>query len=260
MSLPLRKKSPVLRPCGDGNIYNLGKIVAGLCPAGINFYWSVFMKKLMAVMACVFGLCAFCAAQEGIDWKNYGAGIEDGDIIVRGDIGAGAHFKKLPYDGSMKVPYLEASVEYIKKLSGLPFGFGGFIGYSQDKMSESTSYGVLDVPDYEWKGEMNYINIGALANYHIQLPVEKLDVYAGLRLGLEFWNWKVDYEYASSCEYDYVNNKYIWQTSKESIKKNGTNFYGGLNLGASYFFTEKFGANLEVGYPAFIKVGGTAKF
>ena len=180
MRLALKKKSRLFCDLAVVRIYIiLEKSPAGFCPAGINFCWSVFMKKVMAVMACVFGLSAFCVAQEKIDWKNYGAGIEEGDIIVRGDIGAGAHFKKLPYDGSMKIPYLEASVEYIKKLNDLPLGFGGFIGYSQDKMSESASYGVPDVPDYEWKGEMNYINLGALANYHIQLPVEKLDVYAG---------------------------------------------------------------------------------
>ena len=170
----------------------------------------------------------------------------------------------------MKVPYLEASVEYTKKLGELPLGFGGFIGYSQDKMKESASFGVEDVPDYEWKGEMNYINLGALANYHIQVPVEKLDLYAGLRLGLEFWNWKVDYKYPFSyTDYETSKNWYggtvttpvfKYRTEKESIKKNGTNFYAGINFGASYFFTEKFGANIEVGYPSLIKIGGTAKF
>lgn len=176
----------------------------------------------------------------------------------------------MPYDGSMKVPYLEASVEYTKKLGELPLGFGGFIGYSQDKMKETASFGVEDVPDYEWKGEMNYINLGALANYHIQVPVEKLDLYAGLRLGLEFWNWKVDYKYPFSyTDYETSKNWYggtvttpvfKYKTEKESIKKNGTNFYAGINFGASYFFTEKFGANIEVGYPQLIKIGGTAKF
>ena len=207
---------------------------------------------------------------QNVDWKNYGAGIEEGDFIVRGDIGFSRHWKSLPYDGSMKVPYLEASVEYTKKLGELPLGFGGFIGYSQDKMKESASFGVEDVPDYEWKGEMNYINLGALANYHIQVPVEKLDLYAGLRLGLEFWNWKVDYKYPFSyTDYETSKNWYggtvttpvfKYRTEKESIKKNGTNFYAGINFGASYFFTEKFGANIEVGYPSLIKIGGTAKF
>lgn len=207
---------------------------------------------------------------QNVDWKNYGAGIEEGDFIVRGDIGFSRHWKSLPYDGSMKVPYLEASVEYIKKLGELPLGFGGFIGYSQDKMKETASFGVEDVPDYEWKGEMNYINLGALANYHIQVPVEKLDLYAGLRLGLEFWNWKVDYKYPFSyTDYETSKNWYggtvttpvlKYRTEKESIKKNGTNFYAGINFGASYFFTEKFGANIEVGYPQLIKIGGTAKF
>lgn len=227
------------------------------------------MKKLLVAGVCLLGALCFMQAQN-VDWKNYGAGIEEGDFIVRGDIGFSRHWKSLPYDGSMKVPYLEASVEYTKKLGELPLGFGGFIGYSQDKMKESASFGVEDVPDYEWKGEMNYINLGALANYHIQVPVEKLDLYAGLRLGLEFWNWKVDYKYPFSyTDYETSKNLYggtvttpvfKYRTEKESIKKNGTNFYAGINFGASYFFTEKFGANIEVGYPSLIKIGGTAKF
>lgn len=227
------------------------------------------MKKLLVAGFCLLGALCFMQAQN-VDWKNYGAGIEEGDFIVRGDIGFSRHWKSLPYDGSMKVPYLEASVEYTKKLGELPLGFGGFIGYSQDKMKESASFGVEDVPDYEWKGEMNYINLGALANYHIQVPVEKLDLYAGLCLGLEFWNWKVDYKYPFSyTDYETSKNWYggtvttpvfKYRTEKESIKKNGTNFYAGINFGASYFFTEKFGANIEVGYPSLIKIGGTAKF
>lgn len=227
------------------------------------------MKKLLVAGFCLLGALCFMQAQN-VDWKNYGAGIEEGDFIVRGDIGFSRHWKSLPYDGSMKVPYLEASVEYTKKLGELPLGFGGFIGYSQDKMKESASFGVEDVPDYEWKGEMNYINLGALANYHIQVPIEKLDLYAGLRLGLEFWNWKVDYKYPFSyTDYETSKNWYggtvttpvfKYRTEKESIKKNGTNFYAGINFGASYFFTEKFGANIEVGYPSLIKIGGTAKF
>lgn len=227
------------------------------------------MKKLLVAGFYLLGALCFMQAQN-VDWKNYGAGIEEGDFIVRGDIGFSRHWKSLPYDGSMKVPYLEASVEYIKKLGELPLGFGGFIGYSQDKMKETALFGVEDVPDYEWKGEMNYINLGALANYHIQVPVEKFDLYAGLRLGLEFWNWKVDYKYPFSyTDYETFKNWYggtvttpvfKYRTEKESIKKNGTNFYAGINLGASYFFTEKFGANIEVGYPQLIKIGGTAKF
>ena len=225
------------------------------------------MKKLLVAGFCLLGALCFMQAQN-VDWKNYGAGIEEGDFIVRGDIGFSRHWKALPYDGSMKVPYLEASVEYTKKINELPFGFGGFIGYSQDKMKETTSFGVDGVPDYEWKGEMNYINFGALANYHIQVPVEKLDLYAGLRVGLEFWNWKVDYSYPVPYTVS-TPGKYSWslptietkyKSQKESIKENGTTFYAGINLGASYFFTEKFGANIEVGYPQLIKIGGTAKF
>ncbi len=221
------------------------------------------MKKLLVAGFCLLGALCFMQAQN-VDWKNYGAGIEEGDFIVRGDIGFSRHWKSLPYDGSMKVPYLEASVEYTKKINELPFGFGGFIGYSQDKMKETASVaGWVDAPDIEWKGEMNYINLGALANYHIQVPVEKLDLYAGLRVGLEFWNWKVDYKQpvlVSIWGNDGSLDNQWYETKKESIKENGTNFYAGINFGASYFFTEKFGANIEVGYPSLIKIGGTAKF
>ena len=192
------------------------------------------MKKLLVAGFCLLGALCFMQAQN-VDWKNYGAGIEEGDFIVRGDIGFSRHWKSLPYDGSMKVPYLEASVEYTKKLGELPLGFGGFIGYSQDKMKETASFGVEDVPDYEWKGEMNYINLGALANYHIQVPVEKLDLYAGLRLGLEFWNWKVDYKYPFSyTDYETSKNWYggtvttpvfKYKTEKESIKKSLTKMF-----------------------------------
>lgn len=75
------------------------------------------MKKLLAVGFCLLG-ALFAVQAQGINWKEYGAGIKEGDFIVHGDIGVTAHSESLPYDGSLKVPYLEASVEYTKKPAG----------------------------------------------------------------------------------------------------------------------------------------------
>lgn len=212
------------------------------------------MKKLITICCFILGAMSFIHAQK-VDWKDYAECVKDGDFIVQGNIGLTGHSEAFPYGTSMRIPYLEASVEYLKKIGELPFGFGGFVGYSQEKIDESTALS-------EWSGSMNYINVGLFSNYHIKVPVEKLDLYAGLCFGLEFWNWKYDYTYDEVTGYD--TSSYSYKPITEKVTKtfdaNGHNFFVGANLGAKYFFNERFAANLQVGYPGFIKVGGSVKF
>lgn len=179
-------------------------------------------------------VCALCAALIGTAvsaeefnwaecWKNYGGEIEEGDFIVNAGVGLSAW--NFNYSSSSWIiPYLEASVEYTKKIWVLPFGFGGYFGFCGQGNSDS-----------DWS--YNYINFGGLVNYHIQLPVEKLDVYTGIRMGADIVTHKV----AGSSDV-------------------GGFFDFNYRLGASYYFTDLIGVNAEIGWPVYLKASVSFKF
>lgn len=190
------------------------------------------IKKIIATVAAVFALGTSAFAFEWSEcWKNYGGGIEKGDMIL--SVGLGLNYGAFTYlgdDGGYFIPNILADFEIAHPIWILPFSFGGYLGFD----------------GYGWKsdGESNTwtrTSLGGLAKYHVQLPVEKLDVYLGLKMGVSIWNNKWD------LDNDNSGSDVIWH------------FDGNYVLGASYFFTDLIGINAELGYP-YTRVAVAVKF
>ena len=192
------------------------------------------MKKLMAIAIAMFTLVASVSAYEWKDsWQNYGGGIKEHQFIVN----AGASINSTMFEGhTATFPPVEVSVEFTQKIWVLPFGFGGFFAYD----------GYLDketVEGYEYAEAVNNLYFGGLIKYHVQLPVENLDVYARTYLGA-----KVNmYESSKS-------------TSDEKYERTRTSFYSEWGIGATWYFSDLFGVNVELGYPTIVKAGVSLKF
>ena len=191
------------------------------------------IKKLLAVAATLAAFTASSFAYDWADcWKYYGGGIKKGDMIVSAGIGLDyGTLSTMSYNGGYFIPAVSADFEMAVPVSSiqLPFTFGGYAAFN--------GYGWKDAGNYE---QWTRLSFGGLAKYHVQLPVEKLDVYLGLKLGLSIWSEKWDSGYGSGTE-------------------NYWHFDGNYVLGASYFFTDMFGANLELGYPC-TRIALTVKF
>ncbi len=193
------------------------------------------LKKIIATVAAVFALGTSAFAFEWSEcWKNYGGGIEKGDMILSAGLGLNyTAFSMLGNNGSYVIPNILADFEIAQPIWVLPFTFGGYAGFD----------------GYGWKtgGEYNSwtrISLGGLAKYHVQLPVEKLDVYLGLKLGVSIWNNKWEYKaygetYSGSEPHWYFDGNYV--------------------LGATYYFTDMIGVNAELGYP-YTRVAVAVKF
>ncbi len=190
------------------------------------------IKKIIATVAAVFALGTSAFAFEWSEcWKNYGGGIEKGDMIL--SVGLGLNYGAFTYlgdDGGYFIPNILADFEIAHPIWVLPFSFGGYLGFD----------------GYGWKSDGEYnswtrTSLGGLAKYHVQLPVEKLDVYLGLKMGVSIWNNKWDYDNDES------GSDVIWH------------FDGNYVLGASYYFTDLIGLNAELGYP-YTRVSVAFKF
>lgn len=192
------------------------------------------MKKLMAIAIAMFTLVASVSAYEWKDsWQNYGGGIKEHQFIVN----AGAGINSALFDGhDIVFPPIELSVEFTQKIWVLPFGFGGFFAYDgySDKWEQ---YGV------EYAVAENNLYFGGLIKYHAQLPVENLDVYARTYLGAKVNMWE---------SVNSVDDK------KSSDTK--TYFYSEWGIGATWYFSDFFGVNVELGYPTIVKAGVSFKF
>lgn len=150
------------------------------------------MKKLKAILLG-FALCmAAPLVAEDFDWSqfwcNYGAGIEKGDMLLSADVGIGW----LSF-----YPTVYVDFEIAQPIWKLPFTFGGY----------------ASVRPFGGFG----LSVGGSAAYHVMLPPKNLDVYLGLKIGIDILPT-------------------IW-------------FTPGFNIGASWYFTDKIGVNLELGYP-----------
>ena len=192
------------------------------------------MKKLVAIAVALFTMVASVSAYEwNVCWQNYGGGIKENQFIV--NVGAGINSNM--FNGYTSVfPPIEASVEYTKKIWVLPFGFGGFFaydGYANKEKRDGWDYAVAE----------NNLYFGGLIKYHAQLPVDNLDVYARTYLGAKVNMWES------------ANN--LYNTKSESTK---TYFYSEWGLGATWYFSDFFGVNVELGYPTIVKAGVSLKF
>lgn len=173
------------------------------------------MKKIKILVVMVVLMCSTSAFAKDFDWSNswcnYGNGIKKGDVLLSVDTG----FSWSPFTavntGRWSLPYAIVDLQVACPVWKLPFTFGGYVGASYDNLNHN--YGNFTVL------------FGGSSEYHMMMPPKKLDLYAGI--------------------------KYGFRVNFSKVYPSGHHIGGdwGLNLGASWFFTNSFGVNLEFGYP-----------
>jgi len=179
------------------------------------------MRKIKALLAALVVLGCTSLFADDFDWSecwcNYGAGIEQGDMLLSVDSGVAWNFFDAFNAGGWAIPYVIADFEVAQPIWKLPFTFGGYVGFG------------LSGIRYGENGEKKYTNTtvfsGGSATYHMQMPPKNLDLYTGIKTGLivNFASY-----YPNGCAFG---------------------FDWGYNIGASWYFTDLFGVNLELGYP-----------
>jgi hypothetical protein len=184
-----------------------------------------FMKKLLLL------LVVFIIGASGVfafDILSYPPPVRGGNILV--DIGLGFTGTK---HGDISIPPLRADVEYALPV-GLPISVGGLVAFHQNK---------YDIYEGEWT--YNHFAIGARGNWHWGIDVSWLDLYSGLFLGYVI----------NTVSFD-GNSGYPW----EDFNKDPSYFALGVQIGAHFYFTEKIGLQVELGYPYWANIGVALKF
>ncbi len=197
------------------------------------------MKKFSLVAALMVLLCGASLSAKDFDWSecwcNYGGGIEKGDFLV--NVSGGLLFNDIVYmghDDFWLFPPVMLEVQFAQPVWKLPFTFGGYAGFHGYGYKVLSHYDNHLNPVYD-KKSCWAVFFGGEAAYHIQLPVETLDVYAAARVG-----GNIPFIRPGTLLFlDYFN-------------------IGGA-IGANWYFAKAFGVNVEIGYP-FAKAGVTFKF
>ncbi len=208
------------------------------------------MKKLKCILvALLVSLASGTAFAKDFDWSqvwcNYGGGIEEGSWLLT--IDAGLYYTDFiniaaysSYGGTWFIPPVLVELQYAKKIWKLPFTFGGYAGlhaygYKYPYSSYDSSSGTY-ISETKTVSNLG-IFLGGEAEYHVMLPPESLDVYVVTRLGANIPIW-----FGGRPTY-YVPDYFTF----------------GEAIGASWYFNNLIGLNLEFGYP-FSKFGVTLKF
>lgn len=176
------------------------------------------MKKFKALLAVLVLLCSAPLFADDFDWSkcwcNYGAGIEAGDMILSVDGGLPWTIFDAYNSGGWTIPYVLADFEVACPIWVLPFSFGGYAGFGLSK-----NY-VADV-----SYNHTYVLTGGSVSYHLRMPPKQLDLYASLKSGVIF-DFSDFYTAGRNVSFDF-----------------------GYTVGASWYFTDMFGVNAEIGYP-----------
>lgn len=176
------------------------------------------MKKLKALLAVLVLLCSAPVFADDFDWSqcwcNYGAGIESGDMLLSVDGGIPWTFFDAYNAGGWAIPYVLADFEIACPIWKLPFSFGGYAGY-----------GYKFYKSYEKKYSHSMFVTGASVSYHVMMPPKQLDLYTGLKTGVTF---DISNSYSAGRHID---------------------FDFGYTIGGSWYFTDTFGVNAELGFP-----------
>ncbi len=172
------------------------------------------MKKiLLAAVAVLFAATSF--AQTTVN-----------DKVVKVDLGLGSSVGGLPIGVSYEQGVMDLG-------DGSFITAGGYIGYEQS----TDSYGL-----YDWK--LSQLNIMAQGNYYFAPMMEKMDIYAGLRVG-----------------YANVSSTWIYADGTKSDYDWGSPFAYSIHVGANYWFSDNMAVNAELGYGiAYLNVGIAYKF
>jgi len=207
------------------------------------------MKKLFkGIAVAVMMLCSSAVFAKDFDWSkcwcNYGAGIKAGTFIVDGSAGFNSTvnyfisntsgltvFGVSPY----VLPYFDATLDIAIPIWKLPLTWGGFCGFNI--AGAKNSY--VDCSGF-------YVSFGGQVKYHVMLPVEKLDVYAGVRMGATIG--------ADRTKVTILNNVYY-----DATKSDASGLYFGGFIGAAYYVANWFGFTAELGAPEWAKFGVSIK-
>jgi hypothetical protein len=177
------------------------------------------MKKLIALSFIVL-FVAFSGRSQSF---------EKGDIVLNAGFGIGHTYGT--YGG------VSPSITVTGERGFWEIGDVGVIAIGALLGYQHSGYHYFGV-DYSWSN----FYFGARGLFHFTIiPVEKLDVYAGIGAGL-----RID----SEPDWGYNYNP-------------GASFgpYGGVFAGARYYFTDKFAAFAELGYEvSWLKLGVAFKF
>lgn len=183
------------------------------------------MKKIKALIAALFVLCSSSLFADDFDWSqcwcNYGAGIKQGDKLLSVDFGIDYDYVSLIGNGYWGLPTAVVDFEIAQPIWKLPFTFGGYAGYRLSGYKND---------DLDLNIVSSTLYFGGTAAYHVQLPPKNLDVYVATKLG--FWLGLTN----ADKEFKEYAPKSFWIDIGEV-------------MGASWYFNDSFGINLELGYP-----------
>jgi len=193
------------------------------------------MKKVNLILTAAILLFAMVATNIQAQDATFGKGVK----VVNLGLGLGSTLGGYGY--ATEIPPISVSLDWgiideLFNVENLSLGVGGYLGYSSNKWTWSGA-------DYGWR--YTYVIPGVRGTVHYQLPVEKLDTYAGLMLGYnivthkEFGTWAGANTYSASAS-----------TAEFSAY-----------AGARYYFTNSIAAFAELGYGiAYLNIGLSLKF
>lgn len=157
-----------------------------------------------------------------IDFTKWNSSVEDSKWLFNAGVGYGL---------GISVP---VSAEYL-----LPVDFPIGVLVEVTPSWHNTESGGAQVNNF-------WLNALAGVNYHPDFGLENMDLYFGVKLGYAY--------------YSYMGTEMNMNTLQLEEKRFGSGAFGfGTHIGFSYFFTDKFGVNVKVGYPTYISVSAALK-
>jgi hypothetical protein len=187
----------------------------------------ILMKPVTGILCAFLAFPALSTAQS----------FDTGDNVLGLTFGIGGHYTASGSGYSSQSPAIGLFYEH-----GMPWeagpgtiGLGGYVGY------KTLRYKSVVFPfTYDWR--WNYTILGVRGAYHYEF-LENLDTYGGLMLSYHIVSFS-DKSFSESGYY------YVYTGGSAS----GVDL--SLFLGGRYYFSEKFGALLELGYGiAYLNLG-----
>jgi hypothetical protein len=178
------------------------------------------MKKVLLVFGVLLVMAGFAFSA---DLMDYPPPLEGGNFLVDAGIGWALSDDK---DASIKIPPVAVSAEYCIP-TGAPISIGALVGFYQFNWGS-------------WKETWTYLTFGARANWHWNIEVCSLDLYTGVFIG-------------------YTNVSLSGRPESRGGPSPGGFKFGG-QAGMHYYFSDRVGAVLELGYPFIVKAGAAFKF
>ena len=198
-------------------------------------------KKIIAglLIASALASSAFAASKKknGDWWNSYSGGVKEGQLLVNAGLGLNGNIGQ-GGDLTSYIPPLEATAEYTLRIAGLPFGIGGFIGYTGYKTKE-------EVVATSVTRERDAFYTGPMVNYHFNF-LKELDIYASAKTGI--------------CFKDETKTVKDSGVTTYSDTDSWTTLHFAATAGATYYFNDMFGVNVEVGFPTILRVAGSFRF